>query len=230
MLETRPSSAPRYSSLRNSLGIACLVVLVSACGSQRSSPTPPIPAVPQVLPQAPTSCTFRTTPLVFEDRVAAFFYDVRWFPPQESGSATVTSYELEIRREAVQGTIGEDGYSVTSSRPLPTVYKNVPANPSTTTVDLHTAEDAVTFPICEFIAAREDLYFFLEVRAVSSVGKSMPTVCVDADRLWEGIVVTVSARDSNRTYYEQLCRPETALRLPYNLPEASGLKLRPLRH
>lgn len=190
---------------------------LSGCDSSDFSPaTPAAPAAPpQILPQAPQSCTFRMSELEYSDRVAWFTYDVRWFPPQDSGSAPIYQYEVGVYRAASRGYLEDDNsYVIEDVRELPTAYKTVRANDSATTDDLHEVEDIVSFPICEFIAANEDLLFGAEVSSVSSVGKSTPFTCVHAQELWEAIVLPVSASESWNDYYSSRCNPRAAHRNP----------------
>ena len=164
-----------------------LAVLTLSCDS--STPTAPA-APPKVLPQAPMSCTFRVDGPYFDDRVGWFPYDIRWFPPEQAGSDRITSYEVELIRAAVIGESTPEGYRIQQNRNMPEVKRTVPAKTGTTN-DLHTVDDIVTFPVCELLSRGEDLMFRSKVRATSAAGMSLPATCVDADRLWDGIVLFI---------------------------------------
>lgn len=165
----------------------------AACGGG-SGTTPTVP--PKVLPQAPTSCTYRVDSPYFDDRVGRFYYDVRWFPPEQQGSDPITSYELTVVRSGLKGSVNSEGvYEIESRRDLPVAKRTVSAKTGTTD-DLHTVADAATFPACELLARGEDLGFRAEVRATSAAGTSLPFICVDAHRLWDGLVWGI-ANDTN---------------------------------
>ncbi len=167
--------------------VLSLAALAVSCDNGGGGPTTLAPP-PKVLPQAPTSCTYRMDTAYYDDRVGRFSYDVRWFPPEQSGSDPVTTYEVEIIRAGVKGTSDASGfYHVTSQRHLPVANVTVRAKTATTD-DLHTYNDAVTFPVCEMLARGEDLGFWANVRARSAAGLSLPFDCVDADDLVPGII------------------------------------------
>lgn len=179
----------------------CLLILFALSCDNSSGPTTP-PAPPKVLPQAPTSCTYRLNTPYFDDRVGRFTYDIRWFPPERPGSDPVTSYEVTVRRAAVMGSFDPvtSAYQVESRRDLPVVTRTVRARTGTTD-DLHTIRDAVTFPVCELLARGEDLGFWAQVRARSAAGMSLPFTCVEADRLWDGFIWLLATDRGGYWYY-----------------------------
>ena len=189
----------------NAAALASVLLVVAAfclsCNSDSGPTTPRQPAAPpKVLPQAPMSCTFRVDGPHFDDRVGWFSYDVRWFPPGQQGADPVTSYEVELGRAAVTGHITSEGYQIQSTRMLPLVKKTVRANTGTTN-DLHRIDDIATFPVCEFFAQGEDLTFASQVSARSAAGLSLWTTCVEADRLWDGIVLYIANAPDFWNYY-----------------------------
>ena len=119
-----------------------------------------------------------------------FRYDIRWFPPEQAGSDRLTSYEVELIRAAVIGESTPEGYQIQQNRNMPEVKRTVPAKTGTTN-DLHSIDDIVTFPVCELLSRGEDLMFRSRVRATSAAGMSLPATCVDAHRLWDGIVLFI---------------------------------------
>ena len=182
------------------------IALFLSLSCNNAGPTAPA-APPKVLPQAPTSCIYRVGQPDIDDRVGWFHYDVRWFPPEQHGSDPVTSYEVELIREAVTGTSTPQGYQIESSRNLPVVKKTERAKTGTTN-DLHSIADIVSFPLCDFLSRGEDLVFRSKVRATSAAGMSLPSTCVEAEELWDGIVFYIyTARD----YWNYYCG---AVRMP----------------
>ena len=186
--------------MRRTVGPLLVALTALSCGSD--GPTTPA-APPKVLPQAPTSCTFRVDRPYFDDRVGWFAYDIRWFPPEQQGSDPVTSYEVDVVREALKGTLNADGVlEISSSRNLPAAKQTVRAKTGTTN-DVHSIADVATFPVCEMLARGEDLGFRATVRARSAAGWSLPFTCVDAHRLWDGIVWTIA--NNTTGYWHSWC-------------------------
>ena len=186
--------------MRNSRCVLILAALAVSCDS--GGPTAPT-TPPKVLPQTPTSCTFRTDRPYFDDRVGWFAYDVRWFPPEQQGSDPVTTYEVELTRAAVIGDVNSQGvYEIEQTRNMPVVTQTVRAKTGTTN-DLHSINDVATFPVCEMLVRNEDLLFRAKVRANSVAGMSLPFACVDAQRLWDGIVLTIA--DDSSGYWRYHC-------------------------
>ena len=188
--------------------IGPLVLAILALSCDTGGPTTPA-APPKVLPQAPTSCTYRWDWPYFDDRVGRFYYDIRWFPPEQQGSDPVTSYEVTVTRTALMGQVDASGvYQIESRRDLPVAKRTVPAKTGTTD-DVHSTSDNVAFPACDLLARGEDLGFRAEVRATSAAGMSLPFTCVDAETLWDGMVWGV-ANDPNG-YWRYHCNgTETA--------------------
>ena len=184
--------------MRNTRCLLILATLALSCDS--SGPTAPA-APPKVLPQAPMSCTYRVDGPYFDDRVGWFPYDIRWFPPEQQGSDPVTSYEVQLIRAAVTGESTPEGYRIVQNRNMPEVKRTVRAKTGTTN-DLHSVEDIATFPICELLSRGEDLLFQSNVRATSAAGMSLAATCVDAERLWDGIVLFIHSRGD---YWRHFC-------------------------
>ena len=183
-------------------GVWILAALLALSCDTSGPTTPPAqPAPPKVLPQAPTSCTFRVDGPYIDDRVGWFRYDVRWFPPEQSGSDPITTYEVEIARSALKGRIGSDGfYEVDSHRMLARVTNTVRAKTGTTN-DLHSIDDIATFPLCEFLAQGEDFAVAMQVTARSAAGQSFPATCVEPRQRWDNVVVYIAQRSDVWNYY-----------------------------